>query len=105
MEVQCYSVALCGSDASIYGTFMDQVGWVGGGAQRGCEDTMEFPDELLCARLRRSFHSGSKSRESDLLQLKILVGLTKRTQNAAFFERRGPDRKPWPQGKPLNCKK
>ena len=26
-------------------------------------------------------------------------------QNAAFFERKGPERKPWPRGKPLNHKK
>ena len=34
-----------------------------------------------------------------------LVGLRTQTQNAAFFERRGPKRKPWPRGKPLNRKK
>ena len=27
------------------------------------------------------------------------------TQNAAFFERKGPERKPWPRGKSLNRKK
>ena len=34
-----------------------------------------------------------------------LVGLATQTQNAAFFERKGPQRKPWPRGKPLNGKK
>ena len=27
-----------------------------------------------------------------------LVGLRTQTQNAAFFERKGPERKPWPRG-------
>ena len=27
------------------------------------------------------------------------------TQNAAFLERKGPERKPWSQGKHPNCKK
>ena len=35
----------------------------------------------------------------------ILVGLRTPMQNAAFFERKGPERKPWPRGKPLNRKK
>ena len=37
-----------------------------------------------------------------------LVGLGTQTQNAAFFERKGPERKPWlgwPRGKPLNRRK
>ena len=34
-----------------------------------------------------------------------LVGLRTQTQNAAFFERKGPKRKPWPRGKSLNRKK
>ena len=34
-----------------------------------------------------------------------LVGLETQTQNAAFFERKGPERKPWPRGKSLNRKK
>ena len=34
-----------------------------------------------------------------------LVGLRTQTQNAAFFERKGPERKPWPLGKSLNRKK
>ena len=31
----------------------------------------------------------------------ILVGLRTQTQNAAFFERKGPKRKPWPRGKAI----
>ena len=31
----------------------------------------------------------------------VLVGLRTQTQNAAFFESKGPERKPWPRGKPL----
>ena len=34
-----------------------------------------------------------------------LAGLRTQTQNAAFFERKGPKRKPWPRGKSLNRKK
>ena len=34
-----------------------------------------------------------------------LAGLETQTQNAAFFERKGPKRKPWPRGKSLNRKK
>ena len=34
-----------------------------------------------------------------------LVGLRTQTQNAAFFERKGPECKPWPRGKPLKRKK
>ena len=34
-----------------------------------------------------------------------LVGLRTQTQNAVFFERKGPKRKPWPRGKSLNRKK
>ena len=34
-----------------------------------------------------------------------LVGLRTQTQNAAFFERKGPERKPWPRGESLNRKK
>ena len=34
-----------------------------------------------------------------------LVGLRTQTQNAAFFGRKGPERKPWPRGKSLNRKK
>ena len=34
-----------------------------------------------------------------------LVGLRTQTQNAAFFERKGPERKPWPRGKSLNRKR
>ena len=34
-----------------------------------------------------------------------LVGLRTQTQNAAFFERKGPKRKSWPRGKSLNRKK
>ena len=33
------------------------------------------------------------------------MGLRTQTQNAAFFERKGPKRKPWPRGKSLNRKK
>ena len=33
------------------------------------------------------------------------MGLRTQTQNAAFFERNGPERKLWPQGKSLNRKK
>ena len=33
-----------------------------------------------------------------------LVGFRTQTQNAAFFERKGPERKPWPRGKPLKRK-
>ena len=33
------------------------------------------------------------------------MGLRTQTQNAAFFERKGPERKPWPRGKSLNRKK
>ena len=36
---------------------------------------------------------------------KNLVGLRTQTQNAAFFERKGPKRKPWPRGKSFNHKK
>ena len=36
---------------------------------------------------------------------KSLVGLKTQTQNAAFFERKGPERKPWPRGKSFNRKK
>ena len=31
-----------------------------------------------------------------------LAGLETQTQNAAFFERKRPKRKPWPRGKSLN---
>ena len=34
----------------------------------------------------------------------VLAGLDTQTQNAAFFERKGPERKPWPRGKSLNRK-
>ena len=34
-----------------------------------------------------------------------LLGLRTQTQNAAFFERKGPERKPWPRGKPLKTQK
>ena len=34
-----------------------------------------------------------------------LVGFRMQTQNAAFFERKGPERKPWLRGKSLNRKK
>ena len=33
------------------------------------------------------------------------VGVTTQTQNATFFERKGPECKPWPRGKPQNRKK
>ena len=33
------------------------------------------------------------------------MGLTKPAQDAALFERKGPERKPWPQGKLRNRKK
>ena len=33
------------------------------------------------------------------------MGLRTQTQNAAIFERKGPERKPWPRGKSLNRKK
>ena len=35
----------------------------------------------------------------------ILAGLDTQTQNAAFFERKRPKRKPWHRGKSLNRKK
>ena len=38
-------------------------------------------------------------------RLLYLVGLRTQMQNAAFFERKGPKRKPWPRGKSLNRKK
>ena len=38
-------------------------------------------------------------------RMSTLVGLRTQTQNAAFFERKGPKRKPWPRGKSLNRKK
>ena len=38
------------------------------------------------------------------LKWPILVGLRTQTQNAAFFERKGPERKPWPRGRSLNRK-
>ena len=37
--------------------------------------------------------------------LRTLVGLRTQMQNATFFERKGPERKSWPRGKPLNRKK
>ena len=37
--------------------------------------------------------------------LQNLVGLRMQMQNAAFFERKGPERKPWPRGEPLKRKK
>ena len=37
--------------------------------------------------------------------VKTLVGLRTQTQNAALFERKGPEREPWPRGKSLNRKK
>ena len=40
-----------------------------------------------------------------LIRVTILAGLETQTQNAAFLERKGPERKPWPRGKPLNRKK
>ena len=36
---------------------------------------------------------------SKLPFVQILVGLRTQTQNAAFFERKGPKRKPWPRGR------
>ena len=33
------------------------------------------------------------------------MGLRTQPQNSAFFERKGPERKPWPRGKPLKRKK
>ena len=39
------------------------------------------------------------------MSVSLLVGLETQTQNAAFFERKRPERKPWPRGKPLNRKK
>ena len=36
---------------------------------------------------------------------KEIVGLRTQTRNAALFERKGPERKPWPRGKPLKRKK
>ena len=40
-----------------------------------------------------------------VLTVSALVGLRTQTQNAAFFERKGPKRKPWPRGQSLNRKK
>ena len=58
--------------------------------------SVEFPQQpLVWGAPRKSFggpHLGGFSGEM------ILVGFRTQTHNAALFERKGPERKPWPRG-------
>ena len=65
----------------------------------------------ICRAERTPWPEKHKIRSVQIRNLAIvdspqnLVGLATQTQNAAFFERKGPESKPWPRGKPLNRKK
>ena len=68
--------------------------WGGGVGAKGLRWDMCFLLDWCCV-----------DREGGDLGTGILVGLRTQTQNAAFFERKGPERKPWPRGKSSNRKK
>ena len=59
---------------------------------------------IVCVAERKLTSPQNKHIEKGVMDL-ILVGLRTQTQNAAFFERKGPKCKPWPRGKSLNRKK
>ena len=64
------------------------------------------PRSLLNA-VKLHFQSNQKALLSptQAFWAKRLAGLETQTQNAAFFERKRPKRKPWHRGKSLNRKK
>ena len=67
---------------------------------------LDFPVHLQKHPLPRNCRILSWSILRKILAwLKGLAGLETQTQNAAFFERKRPKRKPWHRGKSLNRKK
>ena len=71
----------------------------------------DFPKQKKLENLLPNFAGSSppispKTSPTSLWKsLVLILGLRTQTQNAAFLERKGPERKLWPRGKSLNRKR